>query len=62
MSEKLKNTISEASQVFILTDENVAPFWLPETEYWLGCENAVEIVMLDLVQHLCWQILKPGPE
>ena len=45
MSEKLKNTISEASQVFILTDENVAPFWLPETEYWLDCENAVEIVI-----------------
>ena len=37
--------LSKASQVFILTDENVAPFWLPETEYWLGCENAVEIVI-----------------
>lgn len=36
---------SKASKVFILTDENVAPFWLPETEYWLGCENAVEIVI-----------------
>lgn len=45
MSEKLKNTISEASKVFILTDENVAPFWLPETEYWLDCKNAVEIVL-----------------
>ena len=45
MSEKLKNTISAASKVFILTDENVAPFWLPETEYWLGCENAVEIIL-----------------
>ena len=31
MSDKLKKTISEASKVFILTDENVAPFWLPET-------------------------------
>ena len=45
MSDKLKNTISEASKVFILTDENVAPFWLPETEYWLDCEDAVEIVL-----------------
>lgn len=45
MSDKLKNTISEASKVFILTDENVAPFWLPETEYWLDCKNAVEIVL-----------------
>jgi len=45
MSDKLKHTISAASKVFILTDENVAPFWLPETEYWLGCENAVEIIL-----------------
>lgn len=45
MSDKLKNTISEASKIFILTDENVAPFWLPETEYWLDCEDAVEIVL-----------------
>ena len=37
--------LSKASQVFILTDENVAPFWLPEVEYWLGCENAIEIVI-----------------
>lgn len=45
MNDKLKKTISEASKVFILTDENVAPFWLPETEYWLDCEDAVEIVL-----------------
>ena len=45
MSEKLKNNISTASRVFILTDENVAPFWLPETEYWLNSENAIEIVL-----------------
>ena len=37
--------LSKASQVFILTDENVAPFWLPETEYWLDCENAIKIVL-----------------
>jgi 3-dehydroquinate synthase len=43
--EELKQTLADASQVFILTDENVAMFWLPETEHWLGCENAVEIVL-----------------
>jgi len=43
--EELKKTLSETSQVFILTDENVAMFWLPETEHWLGCEHAVEIVL-----------------
>ena len=48
--EELKKTLSEASKVFILTDENVAMFWLPETEHWLDCEHAVEI------------ILKPGEE
>lgn len=51
MNDRLKNIISEASKVFILTDENVAPFWLPETEYWLGCENAVEIVIKAGEQH-----------
>lgn len=45
MREKQIQTVPEASEIFILTDENVAPFWLPETEYWLGCENAVEIVI-----------------
>lgn len=45
MNESLKKAIVEASKVFILTDENIAPFWLPETEYWLGCKNAVEIVI-----------------
>ena len=47
----LESILSNASQVFILTDENVAPFWLPETEYWLGCENAVEIVIRSGEQH-----------
>ena len=51
MSDKLKQTLSEASQVFILTDDNVAPFWLPEVEYWLGCENAVEMVIKPGEQH-----------
>lgn len=43
--EELKETLSEASQVFVLTDENVAMYWLPELEHWLGCEHAVEIVV-----------------
>ena len=45
MNDKLSSILGEASQVFILTDENVAPFWLPEVEYWLNCANAVEIVI-----------------
>ena len=51
MSDKLKQIVAEASKVFILTDENVAPFWLPETEYWLGCDEAVEIVLKPGEQH-----------
>lgn len=43
--EELKETLAEASQVFVLTDENVAQYWLPEVEHWLGCENAEEIVI-----------------
>lgn len=45
MSDKLNKIISAPPKVFILTDENVAPFWLPETEYWLGLKNVVEIVI-----------------
>ena len=56
--------LSKASQVFILTDENVAPFWLPEVEYGLNCEKAVEIVIkpgerhknLQTVQRI-WKVL-----
>ena len=43
--------LSKASQVFILTDENIAPFWLPEVAYWLNCEKAVEIVIKPGEQH-----------
>ena len=43
--EELKDTLAEASQVFVLTDANVAQYWLPELEHWLGCEQAVEIVV-----------------
>ena len=45
MNDKLKQTIDEASQVFILTDENVAPFWLPEVAYWLHSDSSMEIVI-----------------
>lgn len=51
MSDKLKNTISEASKVFILTDENVAPFWLPEVAHWLHCDSAVDIIIKAGEQH-----------
>ena len=35
--------LSKASMVFILTDENVAPFWLPEVAHWLHCDSAINI-------------------
>ncbi|MBQ6306475.1 MAG: 3-dehydroquinate synthase [Bacteroidales bacterium] len=41
----LESMLSETSQVFILTDENVAPFWLPEVAHWLHCDSAIEIVI-----------------
>ena len=64
MNEKLKQTIAEASQVFILTDENVAPFWLPEVAHWLNCDAATDIIIksgeehknLQTVQRI-WKIL-----
>ena len=58
MSDKLKNLIGNSSKIFILTDENVAPFWLPETEYWLGCENAVEIVIKPGEKHKTLQTVQ----
>lgn len=51
MKDKLKQTISEASQIFILTDENVTPFWLPEVAHWLHCETATDIVIKPGEQH-----------
>lgn len=51
MNNKLKQTIAEASQVFILTDENVAPFWLLEVVYWLHCDPAVDIIIKSGEQH-----------
>lgn len=43
--QELKQTLAQASQVFVLTDEHVAPLWLPELKHWLGCESAVELVI-----------------
>ena len=43
--DELKELLAEASKVFVLTDANVAMYWLPELEHWLGCEQAVEIVV-----------------
>ena len=51
MNDKLKQILAEASKVFILTDENVAQFWLPEVEYWLDSKNVVEIVIKSGEQH-----------
>jgi 3-dehydroquinate synthase len=45
MARGMESMLSEASQVFILTDENVAPFWLPEVAYWLHCDSATDIVI-----------------
>ncbi len=37
--------LPQTSMVFILTDENVAPFWLPEVAHWLHCDSAIELVI-----------------
>ena len=51
MNDKLKQIFDNASKVFILTDENVAPFWLPEVAHWLHCESAVDIIIKAGEQH-----------
>jgi 3-dehydroquinate synthase len=51
MNERLKTILTNASQVFILTDENVAPFWLPEVAHWLHCDSAIDIVLKAGEQH-----------
>ena len=45
MNDRLRTILTEASQVFILTDENIAPFWLPEVAHWLHCDEAVDIII-----------------
>ena len=51
MLDKQIQTVSKASMVFILTDENIAPFWLPEVAHWLHCDSAIEIVIKAGEQH-----------
>lgn len=41
----MKYDIGNYSSAFILTDENIAPFWLPEVCAWLHCPEAIEIVI-----------------
>ena len=43
--------LSKASAVFILTDENVAPFWLPEVAHWLHCDAATDIIIKSGEEH-----------
>ena len=50
--------LSNASQVFILTDENVAPFWLPEVAHWLHCDSAIDIVIKAGEQHKSLQTVQ----
>lgn len=50
--------LSKASQVFILTDENVASFWLPEVAYWLRCDPAVDIIIKAGEEHKNLQIVQ----
>lgn len=51
IQESLIAKLSEASQVFLLTDRNIAPLWLSEVKGCLGCENAVDIVIKAGEQH-----------
>lgn len=45
MDDKLTQLINDASQVFILTDENVARLWLPVLHCFLPCDSATDIVI-----------------
>lgn len=49
--EQIQDTLSSASGVFVLTDQNLAALWLPEMKRWLGIEQAVEIVLAPGEQH-----------
>ena len=58
--------LSDYSSVFILTDENIAPFWLPEVCEWLHCPEAIEVIIksgeqqkkLQTVQEIWNKLLK----
>ena len=43
--EELERILAEASQVFVLTDRNVAMYWLPELEHGLRLVDAYELVI-----------------
>ncbi len=43
--DKLQSIVESASQVFLLTDENVASEWLPDIKDVLHCKNAIEIII-----------------
>lgn len=66
--EELKKILAEASKVFILTDQNVAMYWLPELEHGLGLVGASEIVIkpgesqktLQTAQRIWKTLLKQG--
>ena len=58
MNVKLKQIFDKTSKVFILTDENVAQFWLPEIEYWLDVEDAVEIIIRSGEQYKTLQTIQ----
>lgn len=68
--EELKQVLAEASKVFVLTDENVAMYWLTELEHWLGLAGASEIVIkpgesqktLQTAQRLWKTLLKQGAD
>lgn len=43
--EELKRILADASKVFILTDQNVAMYWLPELEHDLGLVGEIKMVI-----------------
>ena len=68
--EELKRVLGEASKVFILTDQNVAMYWLPELEHWLGLVDASSMAIkpgesqktLQTVQRIWRSLLKQGAD
>lgn len=69
-NEELKRTLAEASQVFVLTDANVAALWLPELEHWLDCEGSTAIIIkpgedqktLQTAQRIWTKLLRKGAD
>lgn len=69
-NDELRKTLADASQVFILTDENVARLWLPELKHWLKADDAVELIVkpgeenktLQTAQTLWVELLRRGAD